>query len=398
MWTARKAPTPLNRDAQPLLSPQFALLLITTAVIGLSFSTYFLLPKFLAVELAADAATIGGVSAITLVASVFVMPIAGIQVDHRGRRLFAWAGALLFALASAGMLFVERVGPLLWGLRLMQGVGFPLFYVALSTLATDIAPRARVGQAIGLFGGVMIATNALGPALAEWGAEVFGWRAVFGATVFAALLAAVLARCLPDLHRPHTRETATTLREMLKRPGMMRVLCITAMVGWGFAAMFTFHQPWALANGFDQVSTYLAGFAVAAMVVRIGLGGLADRLGRLRVAQASLLLYVAAPLSLVWLPTLGLLLTGALLGLSHGLFFPALNAVTVDLSRDDERGKAMAVYNGAFNLGFASGSYLLGYIAIVTGYPTIFAIATAACAVAFGLLATTGKYPSPARP
>ncbi|MBI2799461.1 MAG: hypothetical protein HYX63_04130 [Gammaproteobacteria bacterium] len=55
----------MNSDPQPLLTPQFALLLVTTSIIGLSFSTYFLLPKFLAVELGADAATIRGLSAVS---------------------------------------------------------------------------------------------------------------------------------------------------------------------------------------------------------------------------------------------------------------------------------------------------------------------------------------------
>ncbi len=81
----------------------------------------------------------------------------------------------------------------------------------------------------------------------------------------------------------------------------------------------------------------------------------------MRVAQATLLIYVAAPLSLIWLPTLGLLLTGGPLGIAHGIFFPALNSVAVDFALTSERGKAMAAYNGAFNVGFAAGSYLLGY-------------------------------------
>lgn len=77
---------------------------------------------------------------------------------------------------------------------------------------------------------------------------------------------------------------------------------------------------------------------------------------------------------------------------------PPLNAVAVDLSQDDERGKAVAVYNGAFKLGFASGSDLPGYIAIATDYPTIFVIATLSCGLAFAPLATTGKHPRPAGP
>ncbi len=371
------------------MTAQFVLLLVTTAIVGLSFSTYFLLPKFLAVELRADAATIGGVSAVTLLASVIAMPIAGVQIDHHGRRLFVAIGALLFALACFGFLFVERVGPLLWVLRVAQGAAFPLFYLALSTLATDIAPKARMGQAIGLFGAVMISTNALGPALAEWGAHQFGWHAVFGATVAAAVLAALLSRFLPEQPHARAQEDATTMRALLTRPGLRRVLFITILIGWTFGAVFTFNQPWALANGYKEVSLFLVGFAGCAMVVRVALGGLADRIGRLRVAQATLLLYVAAPLSLIWLPSLGLLLTGGLLGLSHGIVFPALNAVAVDFTREHERGKAMGAYNAAFNVGFAAGSYLLGYVAIATSYPTIFIIAGLTCAVAFVLLALT---------
>jgi predicted MFS family arabinose efflux permease len=376
----------LNSDTQPLLTSQFLLLLITTAIIGLSFSTYFLLPKFLAVELAADAATIGSLSAVSLLASVICMPIAGVQIDRLGRRLFIYIGALLFAAACAGFLLVDRLGPLLWALRLLQGLAWPLFYLSLSTLATDIAPTARMGQAIGMFGAIMISTNALGPALAEWGARLFGWKAVFGATVVAALLAALLARFLHERHRPQAREATTTMLELVRRPGLKRVLIVTVMIGWTFGAMFTFYQPWALANGFERVSTFLVAFAGCAMVVRVGLGGIADRLGRMRVAQATLLLYITAPLSLIWLPTLGLLVPGALLGIAHGIFFPAFNAVAVDFALESERGKAMAAYNGAFNIGFAAGSYLLGYVAIATSFPTIFLISAATCAVAFALL------------
>ena len=376
----------LNSHPQPLLTPQFALLLVTTSIIGLSFSTYFLLPKFLAVELGADAATIGSLNAVSLLASVICMPIAGVQIDRLGRRLFICLGALLFAGASAGFLLIDRVGPLLWALRLLQGLAWPLFYLALSTLATDIAPKARMGQAIGVFGAIMISTNALGPALAEWGASLFGWKVVFGATVAAALLAALLSRFLREQHRPQTREETTSMLELVRRPGLMRVLIVTVMVGWTFGSMFTFYQPWALASGFEQVSTFLVAFAGSAMVVRVGLGGIADRMGRMRVAQATLLLYIAAPLSLIWLPTLGLLLTGGLLGIAHGMFFPTFNAVAVDLALKSERGKAMAAYNGAFNVGFAAGSYLLGYIAIATSFPTIFLIAAVICAVAFVLL------------
>ena len=147
--------------------------------------------------------------------------------------------------------------------------------------------------------------------------------------------------------------------------------------------MFIFHQPWALASGYEQVSTFLVAFAACAMAVRVGVGSIADRVGRIRVAQATLLLYVVAPLSLIWLPSVRLALPGGLLGIAHGMFFPALNGVAVEYALESERGKAMAAYNGAFSVGFAAGSYRLGYLAILTSFPTIFLISTVICAVAF---------------
>lgn len=382
--------TALNKHSETLFSPQFALVLVITAINGLAFSTFFLLPKYLAVELGADASTIGGVSAITQLASVIGMPLAGALVDRYGRRRFAVIGALLFAVSSAGFVLLERTGALLWTLRLAQGLAYPFYYLALSTLATDISPRARMGEAIGLFGAVMISTNALGPAFAEWGAHVFGWHAVFGSTVLAALLAALLSRFLHEPSRPPIREAAAPLLRLVFRPGLRRILLVTVLVGWTFSSMFTFYQPWALANGYTEVSMFLVAFSMSAMVMRVGLGRLADSFGRLRVAKAILVLYTLAPLALIGLPTLGLVVTGGLMGIAHGIFFPTLNAVAVEFSKDSERGKAMGTYSAAFNVGFSSGAYILGNLALAHGFPVIFMVAAATCAVAFFVLLFTG--------
>lgn len=370
----------------PLLTLQFTLLLIATGVFGLSFSTYFLLPKYVALELNADAITIGAVNAISMLASVFAMPIVGVQVDRYGRKFFGTLGALTFAISSVGFLWIDSVGPLLWLVRIFQGAAFTLFYVAISTLATDLSPPARLGQAIGLFGAVMISTNALGPAIAEWVAANYGWRSVFLGTISAALVAALLTTLLRENHKPHDHLDSASMLQVLKRPALRQVLLVAILVGWTMGAVYSFYQPWALTLGFNQVSTFLVAFAICAMLVRIGLGGIADRLGRLRVATFALFFYIAAPLSLLWLDMLGLFFTGAILGLAHGLFFPALNAVALGYTSASERGKGMAAFHGAFNVGFAAGSYLLGFIVVNTGYPSIFLVAAAICAVAFLLL------------
>ncbi|MGR8949685.1 MAG: MFS transporter [Gammaproteobacteria bacterium] len=374
-----------------LLTPQFALLLLATGTFGVAFSTYFLMPKYLAVVLAADAVTIGAVSAVTLLASVVAMPFIGVHVDRHGRKTFGVIGAATFGLACLGFIWIDSVGPFLWLVRIVQGAAFTLFYVSISTLATDITPPARRGQAIGLFGAVMISTNAIGPALSEWAAAAFSWKVVFAGTVFAALISAVLTLCISEKTHRVDHHRATSMLEVLQRPGLLRVLAVAAIAGWTMGAVYTFYQPWALSRGFEQVSSFLIAFALFAMLVRVGLGSLADRLGRLRVSTVALFLYVGAPLSLIYLDIFGLFFAGAILGLAHGLFFPALNAVALDRTLDNERGKGMAAYHGSFNIGFAAGSYLLGFVAMAAGYPVVFAIAAISCFSAFVLLATIPK-------
>lgn len=383
-----------NANDEPLLTRQFLLILLTTTFIGMSFSSYFLIPKYLATELNADAPTIGGLNAITMFVSVLFTPIVGAGIDRSGRRRFGTLGAALFALASAGFLFVEQIGPLIWSLRALQGAAFTLFFISLSTLTADLAPPRRLGQAIGLFGGVMIATNALGPASAEWAALHYGWDIVFAASAVVAAIAVILTRLLKEPPHEHGEEAATRMLELLIRPGLRRVLLVAVLAGGAMGTLFTFYQPWALTQGVEQVSGFLIAFAVSAMLMRFGLGGLADRLGRRRVAAAALVVYAMAPIAVIWIDTLGLYVGGALFGIAHGLFFPALNAVALDCATSRERGKAMAAYHGAFNIGFAGGSYLLGYVVIATSYPSIFALAAAGCVVAFVLLSTAGRRPS----
>jgi predicted MFS family arabinose efflux permease len=190
--------------------------------------------------------------------------------------------------------------------------------------------------------------------------------------------------------RPHTRGAEREipgLASVFARRGMAGVLGASALAGVTFGAMFTFHQPYALSLGISRVSDFLVAYSIAAVIVRAVFGGAADRLGRLQVARFALLVYGASPIAMVALGAAGFSWIGALLGLAHGLFYPALNAVIVEDAQDDVRGKVMAVYNGAFNVGFSIGSLALGFVAEAEGYGLVFVLGGAASFAALALLA-----------
>jgi MFS family permease len=184
--------------ADRLLSPGFTRLLVAQACFGYAFSSYFLLPKFLVTQLHAGPAEIGRVTALYGLFVVVCLPAMGVVVDRFGRRDFLTAGALVMAAASLAFVAVDRVGPLLFALRAVQGIAFAMAFVAGATLAVDEAPPERLGQALGIFGLTFLAMNAIAPAASEEIALRAGWPATFVVAAVLALVSAGLSRRLQE--------------------------------------------------------------------------------------------------------------------------------------------------------------------------------------------------------
>jgi predicted MFS family arabinose efflux permease len=371
-----------------ILTVHFAALMIGVVTFGLAHSAYFLLPKYLAQELGASAAEIGNVSAAPWLANVLSVPFVGVWIDRYGRRAFAYAGAALLVFSCAGFLFIEGLGPLLIALRVAQGISFSLYFVSTSTIAADLAPQARLSQALGIYGSAFVGTNALAPAGAEWLADAAGWPTVFAATTALAVLPAVLLLAVrepPQLRLPH--EEVPGMWATLARPGLAPILVVASLAGATYAALFTFNQPFALERHIEPVSTFLVAYAIAAVAVRAGMGGLADGPNRIKVTLAALTLYGVASIAMVGLGPIPLWGLGAALGLAHGFFYPALNAVAISGASAAARGKVMAVFNGSFNVGFSLGSVALGYLAAAAGYPLVFVVGGVCSFAALALLA-----------
>ena len=143
-------------------------------------------------------------------------------------------------------------------------------------------------------------------------------------------------------------------------------------VGSAFGVMFTFTQPYALLLGADKVSSFFIGYTACAMCVRLCLGSVADKIGRRPIAFIALALYgLVACVTSQLRPHL-LFAVGALLGLAHGLIYPALNALAVEGVSRARRGAVMTYFLGCFNAGFAFWVMGMGVVAKAYGYPVLF--------------------------
>jgi predicted MFS family arabinose efflux permease len=328
------------------------------------------LPKFFAAELGMDAAAIGRAVAIEGFAAVAATPIVGWLVDRYGRRPWLIMGNLMLALTGFIFLSVDRDGPLLYLAQTCWGIGMVMGFNSAGTMAADIAPGDRMAQALGFFGAANLGMNAVSPTIGEVLSGSVGWRYVFIASATAGLLASLLASRLkePPRHPPVAQES----RRPIFGGALLRVYGATLAMTAAFTALFTLHQPFALERGVTEVKGFFIGFALVALTVRLGGGHLIDRSGVRRSSVIALILYSAVPPLLGILGPTHLFAIGAMMGLGHGIAYPAVTALGIGSADAASRGMVVSIVHGAFNGGHAFFAYVLGLLAATWSYDVAF--------------------------
>jgi MFS family permease len=330
-------------------------------------------------------------------ATAFVgRPIGGRLADRRGRRAVVLIGLLICAVAGA-LLFLPFGVPGLVAARLVIGLGDGWVFTAGVTWIVDLAPAERRGQAIGIFGLAIWGGLTLGSVLGEGIYAAGGFDAVWAFAALSPLAGALVARTVPDHHRPSAAAAGggtPLLPRAALRPGIALAL---ANVGYGTMAGFiVLHLD---AQGIGSGALVFTVFAAAVVASRLVLGRLPDRIGP-RPSAFFAALAQAAGLALVAVaPSLAVALAGALvMGAGTSLIFPSLALLVVSRVDDAGRGAAMGAFTAFFDAGVGVGAPLAGAVAAATDYRTAFGVAACfACAGALtGVLQR--RRPAPARP
>lgn len=383
-------------SGERVITRRFALATLANLVFFVGVTSYFSLPVHLE-AIGATRAEVGRVMGAFGLSSVVAIPLTGALADRFGRRRFMLTGALLWAALSLGFLWVERVGPLAYGLRLGQGLAFSLAFVATNAVIVDLAPPASLGRAIAWFGATTLVSHAIGPSLGEWVAHELGFHRLFQLSACVSLAALPLYLAVPDVARPRPAagDPAVGMRGLALRAGATGALVCALGSAVTFGVALNFMPVFVRARGLPSHAPFFVSYVAAAIVVRLAAGGLGDRVGHRPVGLAGALGFTLVALGFALVRAPWQLVALALgFGLSHGLAYPSMNATFLAGAPTSARGRAMALFNLAFNIGVTLSAFVAGEIAERFDYAAMWV--ASALVSALGALAFAFDRRSPA--
>jgi MFS family permease len=362
-----------DSSSDRLYTPAFIRVTLAHLLLGTGFTFGVHFAGFLA-QLGAGEALIGQVVSVLALTALVLSPAVGALMDTRGRAIVIRAGGLLLAAATLGYLGVHALGPLVWALRVVEGVGNTMLYAALFTYAADIVPAARRTQGLALFGAAGVAPLAISGLLGDALLSFASYDALFVCAAGAYAGGVMLAWPLPDLRTPRAAgEPQPSLYATAAQRDLLPVWVAAFTFFFAMASVLTFMKTFVLASHLGGVGVYFGVYACVTLLLRVVFGRLPDRVGARRMVLPSLALYAVGALVLAradgaaWL-----VLGGVLCGAGHGYAFPVFLSLTVSRARPESRGSATALYTTVDWAGNVIAPPLLGLLIERAGYATAF--------------------------
>jgi len=336
----------------------------------MSVSLFFLFPLFLQ-QFNPSMSRIGLIMGVHSLMAIFVRPFFGRLIDIKGRKNISLFGIAFLILVLPFFHLIRDAGSLVLVLRALTGIGWGISMTATMTICSDLAPVERLARSMGIIGVAGLLSSALGPLLAEELIDRFGYGALFN-TSFIFLVGSFLCifftkEVIKPNHNNHFHRP-----KYLLNVSVAVILLISAMPivhGAVRGAVVHFIALFGKSVPLERVGPFFLSFSAAAVLTRLGFGGLSDRFGRKQVifpavCLISFNLFLISQVQSFWV----FVLTGLIGGFGQGLIFPALSTYVIDIMGRENKGLAISLYLAFFDIGMGFGSTFFGWISDLYGY------------------------------
>ncbi|MGV0923796.1 MFS transporter [Empedobacter tilapiae] len=351
----------LNSD--PVYNLHFILMCLSSLLFSASFN--MMIP-----ELPAYLSSMGGAEYKGFIIALFTLtagisrPFSGKLTDKVGRVPIMAVGSIVCFVCGILYPVLTTVSGFLF-LRLVHGFSTGFKPTATAAYIADIIPRERWGEALGLHGICFSIGMAIGPALGSTITLYSSINVMFFTSSFFALLSILILFNMKETLQNKQKFSFGLLKiskqDVFAKEALPAAL-ITFLSYVAYGSILTLIPDWTEHLGFQNKGVFFIVFTISSMMVRFFAGKISDQKGRVLVIKLGLVLLIVALVLLASIDAkIGLILGGLMYGISTGILSPALNAWTIDFSKPDERGKAMATMYIAMEAGIGLGALCAGW-------------------------------------
>ncbi len=329
------------------------------------FSTMFVNPLIngYAKELGASSAFAGIIVGIMSLAAMFLRPVAGNLTDKFSKyRLLFIGGALIFV-GVMGYVLTPSSGWLLL-FRLINGTGYVLCTVCMTTWLAFLVPRQHVGEAMGFYGLMNALAMALAPAVSINIYQKIGYRTSLVASAVSALLMIVAIQFVGDHALPKKRVRTQKKSFKIIQFNVLPVAILTTLFAIPYfvtqADIVTYVEQKHLTVA---VGSYFLIYAVVLLIIRVGLKRYFDTV---RFGVWFWLSLVSTAAYIILLTVMNndwqMALAAALMASGYGIIYSVLQSTALLLAPIEEQGLASATFYLGLDIAMAFGPMISGVI------------------------------------
>lgn len=329
------------------------------------FSTMFVNPLIngYAKELGASSAFAGIIVGIMSLAAMFLRPVAGNLTDKFSKYRLSFIGGVLIFIGVMGYVLTPSSGWLLL-FRLINGTGYVLCTVCMTTWLAFLVPRQHVGEAMGFYGLMNALAMALAPAVSINIYQKIGYRTSLVASAVSALLMIVAIQFVGDHALPKKRVRTQKKSFKIIQFNVLPVAILTTLFAIPYfvtqADIVTYVEQKHLTVA---VGSYFLIYAIVLLIIRVGLKRYFDtvRFGVwfwLSLVSTAAYIILLAIMNNDW----QMALAAALMASGYGIIYSVLQSTALLLAPIEEQGLASATFYLGLDIAMAFGPMISGVI------------------------------------
>lgn len=362
----------MKHPPEKLWKKDYVLIIIINFLVFLNHLMILSTFPFYIESLGGSEAVAGLAAALFSIIAVVFRPFIGWMLDNGKRKLILIIGLCGMALMPIGYLVLTTLY-LAFVCRMLHGASLAFSNTSTSTIATDIIPKSRFAEGMGMFGLATALATAVAPALGLALMESMGFTTLFLCATALVVIALVLFLLLKT-PKVKVQKTPLNLRGLFDKDAIpASATALVFMLTYG--ALENFTAKFAAEENLPSGGIFFAIMAAALLATRLLAGKETDRHGERFFVYACNGAMLVAFLMLGLFPhVVTYVLAAVLAGFGFGGLEPALQSMAVAIAPPEKRGSANSTFLCAYDIGIGVGGGIAGQLISGLGYQQMFVL------------------------